>query len=137
MKSIGIQIKSNEAILIVLEKDALGNISQTNESVKFDIADHKDNIQIKQFQNQIKTAFDHINASRIGIIARLEKGFGQNKPSPVSFKLEGIIQLYDKIAIEIVSPQTLSAYYKKNPKSIKSKLKYQENAFDLAYYLIK
>lgn len=136
MKTIGIQIKSTEAILVVLEKDKLGNIVQTNESSRFDLDDPSKPNQVKQFRDQINSAFDSIKPFRIGIVARNANGKGQRAPSPISFKLEGIIQIYDKLEIELVWPQTTIAYFKKNPKTTKAKNKYQEDAFDLAFYLI-
>ena len=39
MKVIGIEIKSMEAILVVLEKDEDGVITQSNESIKIGITD--------------------------------------------------------------------------------------------------
>jgi len=137
MKAIGIQIKSKEAVLVVLEKDAAGNISQTNDSAKFGINDPTKPNQVKQFRDQINAAFDSIGASRIGVVARNANGKGQRAPSPVSFKLEGIIQLYDKIEVELVWKQTTNAYFKKNKKTSTPKNKYQEDAFDIAFYLIK
>lgn len=136
MKTIGIQIKSKEAILVVLEKDAAGGIIQTNESAKFRIDDPTKPNQVRQFRDQINAAFDSISASRIGIVARNANGKGDRAPSPVSFKLEGIIQLYDKIETELVWKQTTNAYFKKNTKTLTPKNKYQEDAFDLAVYLI-
>lgn len=136
MKTIGIQIKSTEAIMVVLEKDAAGNISQTNESAKFGIDDPTKPNQIRQFRDQINTAFDSIGAERIGIVARNANGKGDRVPSPISFKLEGIIQLYDKTEIELVWKQTTIAYFKKNAKMASAKNKYQEDAFDVAYFLI-
>lgn len=137
MKTIGIQIKSTEAIIVVLEKDATGNISQTKESVKYSIDDATKPTQVKQFRDQINSAFDSIGASRIGVVARNANGKGDRAPSPVSFKLEGIIQLYDKLEVELVWKQTTIAYFKKNPKSVVPKNKYQEDAFEIALYLIK
>jgi hypothetical protein len=136
MKTIGIQIKSKEAILVVLEKDKLGKIVQTSESVKFDIEDPSKPNQIKQFRDQINSAFDSIRASRIGIVARNANGKGQRAPSPISFKLEGIIQIYDKLEIELIWPQTTIAFFKKHPKNVVARNKYQEGAFDVAFYLI-
>ncbi len=136
MKAIGIQIKGAEAIVVVLDKDINGNIFQTNESSKFKIDDASINNQVKQFRDQINTTFDSVSAKRIGIVARNAKGKGDRAPSPISFKLEGIIQLYDKLDIEFVWPQTTTAYYKKNVVTIKPKHVYQSDAFDVAYYLI-
>jgi hypothetical protein len=136
MKTIGIQIKSNEAILVVLEKDASGNIIQTNESARFGIDDPTEARQVRQFRDQINAAFDSIGATRIGILARNAKGKGDLSPSPISFKLEGIIQLYDKVDLEQVWKLTTIAYFKKNAKKGSAKNKYQQDAFDVAYYLI-
>jgi hypothetical protein len=137
MKVIGIQIKSKEAILVVLEKDTTGNITQTNECAKFKIDDPTKPNQVKQFRDQTNAAFDSIGASQIGIVARNANGKGDRAPSPISFKLEGIIQLYDKIEVELVWKQTTSAYFKKNAKLTTPKNKYQEDALDVALYLIK
>ena len=137
MKVIGIQIKSTEAILVVLEKDVSGNITQTNESAKFGIDDPTKPNQVKQFRDQINAAFDSIGASQIGIVARNANGKGDRAPSPISFKLEGIIQLYDKVEIELVWKQTTNAYFKKNAKLTTPKHKYQADAHDVALYLIK
>lgn len=136
MKTIGIQIKSTEAIMVVLEKDAAGNITQTNESAKFGIDDPTKPNQVRQFRDQINAAFDSIGAARIGIVARNSNGKGDRAPSPISFKLEGIIQLYDKVDLEQVWKQTTIAYFKKNAKTGSAKNKYQDDAYDVAYYLI-
>jgi len=136
MKTIGVQIKSTEAIMVVLEKDVNGNISQTSESTKFHIDDPTKPYQVKQFRDQINSTFDSIGASRIGIVARNANGKGNRAPSPISFKLEGIIQLYEKINIEIVWKQTTIAFFKKNLKTSNAKHKYQASAFDVSYYLM-
>lgn len=136
MKTIGIQIKGSEAIVVVLEKDGVGNIIQTNECSKFKIDDHLNDNQVKEFRDQINTTLDSIGAVRIGIVARNANGKGKMAPSAVSFKLEGIIQLYENTQIEIVWPITTISYFKKHTRSILPNKKYQEDAFDVAYYLI-
>ena len=136
MKTIGIQIKSTEAIMVVLKKEANGNIIQTNESAKFGIDDPTKPNQIRQFRDQINAAFDSVDASRIGIVARNANGKGDRSPSPISFKLEGIIQLYDKVDVEQIWKQTTTAYFKKNEKMGSAKNKYQNDAYEVAYYLI-
>lgn len=137
MKTIGIQIKSNEAILVVLEKDQEGNIKQLPESTKFKIDDPTNQDQVKQFKNQINTFFDSVKATRIGIVARNHNGKGKMTPSPTSFKLEGIIQLYENNSVEIIWKKTTDAFLNKNPKQLKAEKMYQVDAFDLAYYLIQ
>jgi len=136
MKVIGIEIKSTEAILVVLEKDTKGDIKQTTESTKFGINESENNIQVRQFMQQVKASLDNINADVIGLIARNGKAKGTMMPSPYSFKLEGIFQLYEKNEIRFIWPQTVSAFLKKNNCIVEVEKKYQTNAFNLAYYLL-
>lgn len=139
MKVIGIQIEGNEVILVVLEKKADGSIVQTDDCARFDIADHSDAIQVRQFRDQVNSTFKTINANRIGVRARnanAKPSKTVRPPSPVSFKLEGIIQLYDNANIEFIWPQTITAYKKKKSITTTPKYVYQQEAYDVAYYLI-
>lgn len=136
MKAIGIQIEGNDAVLVVLIKDDNGIITQTNECVKLNLADHTDSVQVQQFRDQINCTLDSIKPTIVGIKARIAKAGGKLSPSPVSFKLEGIIQLYTKVSIDFVWSQTISAYKKKNDVFPSSKNKYQQDAYDVAFYLL-
>ncbi|MGB4773320.1 MAG: DUF3010 family protein [Chitinophagaceae bacterium] len=136
-KTIGLQIKGGEAILVVLKMQDDGTVIQTNECARFSIEDHTKPEQVRQFRNQINSAFDSIRPDSIAIVARNANGKGEMAPSPLSFKLEGIIQLYEDIPVTLVWKQTLSAFYKKKTKSIAPKHKYQQDAFDVAYYQIR
>jgi len=136
MKVIGIEIKSSEAILVVLKRDSDGQIMQTNECTKFGIDDSQSNAQVRQFFQQVNASLDTINPGLIGILARNGKAKGVMAPSPFSFKLEGLFQLYNKKEVELVWPQSVSAYFKKHPVAVASHKKYQQDAFNLAYFLI-
>ncbi len=139
MKVIGIQIDGDEAIIVVLNKDRSGAISQTDECVRFNIADHTISAQVQQFRDQVNSTFDLITPNVIGVKMRNAKAKERGTvrpPSPISFKLEGIIQLYTKCNIEFVWPQTITAFKKKNGDFPNSKNKYQQDAFDVAYYLL-
>ncbi len=136
MKVLGIHIKSNEAILVVLKKDDQGVISQLPESTKFKIDDPTDSIQVRQFRDQVNTAFDSISPDKIGIMARNYKAKGTRAPSPISFKLEGIIQLNEKYPISLIWPQSIAALFKKNKPSFLPNKKLEEDAFNVAFYLI-
>ena len=136
MKVLGIQLKSNEAILVVLSQDEVGVITQLPESTKFKINDPTNNIQVRQFRDQVNTAFDSISPGKIGVMARNYKAKGTRAPSPISFKLEGIIQINEKFPISFVWPQSITAYYKKNRPELMPNKKLEEDAFNVAYYLI-
>ena len=135
MKAIGIEIDKKRAICFALEKDSQGTyINLTGKFKYFEIKDDRDNVEIKNFQSTIHSFFHNINPDTIAIIIRKAKG--RFSSSPFSFKLEGLIQCYEKINIEFISPQSLSAYYKKNDLSVTYDNNYQENAAKLASYLL-
>lgn len=137
MKTIGIQIKSNETIMVVLSKDKEGNITQSQDSTKFKLDDPTQPEQVKQFKDQINSFFDSVKPQKIGVVARNSNSKVKPSPSPISFKLEGIIQLYEKTQIELIWKKTTDAFFKKNEKVLSSEKGYQTDAFDLAYYLIE
>jgi len=137
MKVIGIQINSNEAVFVVLQLKSDGEIVQTNESAKYVIKDHTNSTQVRQFKDQITAAFDTIKPDKVGVIARIASGRALRASSPISFKLEGIIQLYEKIKVEFIWPQTISPFIRKNAPDFAPKNKYQEDALNLAFFLIK
>lgn len=136
MKAIGIQIQGNEVILVVLQKDAQGNITQLSQSAKFGVTDHTSNLQIRQFRDQITASFDSINADVIGVIARNASTSSRMKSSPVSFKLEGILQLYPSKEVEFIWPQSIVPFLKKHQLTITPKNKYQQDALELAFMLL-
>lgn len=135
MKAIGIEIDKKRAICFALEKDNQGTyINLTGKFKYLEIQDDHDNGEIKDFQSTIHTFFHNINPDSIAIISRQTRG--KFASSPFSFKLEGLIQCYDKVDIEFISPQTLTAFYKKNPMIAPFDNNYQENAARLANYLL-
>ncbi len=136
MKVLGIQLKTKEIILVVLIKGGNGEIVQTSESDKFEVFDIYNTEQVRQFSNQMQVALKQIKPDVIGIYKRNENAKGKMTPSAASFKWEGIIQLVSSVDIRFVSPQTLSAYFKKNKKTIAANMRYQGDAFDVAYYLL-
>lgn len=135
MKVIGIEIDKKRAICFALEKDNQGTyINLTGKFKYLEIQDDQDNSEIKDFQSTIHTFFNNINPDAVAIITRQTKG--KFSSSPFSFKLEGLIQCYDKVNVEFISPQTLSAFYKKNQMTISFDNNYQENAVKLSNYLL-
>lgn len=135
MKVIGIEIEKKRAICFALELDSQGTyVNLTGKFKYLEIKDDQNNQEVKDFQSTIHSFFNSINADKIAIITRQTKG--RFSSSTLSFKMEGLIQCYDKIEIEFVSPRTLSAYYKKNPLIIPFENTYQENALKLANYLL-
>lgn len=129
------ELEGTKAIFYALEKLADGKLQDITGKFKtVSIADDTDNSQIREFQSTVHTFFDNVNPNGIGILKRMAKG--KFASSPLSFKLEGLIQCYQKCEIELVSPLTLTAYYKNNDFVLDTAHKYQINAARLAQYLM-
>lgn len=135
MRVIGIEIEKKRAICFALEQDNQGTyLNLTGNYKYFEIQEDQDNEEIKNFQSTIHAFFNSINPDVIAILSRQPKG--RFSSSTFSFKLEGLIQCYDKVNVEFVSPRTITAYYKKNLLSVPFDNNYQENAVKLASYLL-
>lgn len=133
MVAIGIDIDSSKIILYAL-KDENGHLENITGSFKtLAIVDEYENSQIREFQATIHSFFDTLNPDKIGILKRNTKG--RYSASPTSFKLEGLIQCYDKCEIEFISPKTISAFFTKND-FVNPSHKYQIEASKLAQYLL-
>ena len=135
MKTIGIEIDNNRAIFFILEKkeDKINNLTNNFKYLKLN--DDKSNSEIQNFQSIIFSHFDSINPDKIAIIIR--QGKGPYASSSVSFKIEAIIQCYNKIDIEFVSTQALTNYYKKNNFNIEIEHEYQQKSAKLSNYLLR
>jgi hypothetical protein len=65
----------------------------------------------------------------------IDKTKGRFKSAPLSFKIEGLIQCYEKLEIEFLPLITISTYFKKNNFNLQLEHNYQEPAAKLAYFL--
>ena len=135
MKVIGIAIDKAKAVFYALEKkDDDRLINRTGEFKFLTLKNDTDNSAIRTFQSSIFSFFDDIQPDRIAILTRQTKG--RFKSAPLSFKIEGLIQCYEEIDIEFVSPHKILSYFKKNEFILDLEYEYQEKAARLAYYLI-
>lgn len=135
MKTVGIQIDGNKLIMGVIERYDDGNTECSELSRRLELQNHLDNTEVRNFKDELYSALDIIGASRIAYIVRNPKG--QKAASPLSFKLEGILQLYSNLEVESFWPATTTAYFKKNTYKDLKKYKYQDKALRLATYLME
>ncbi len=134
MKTVGIQIEGNKMILGVLEKYDDGTVELNDMSRKLELKNHLDNSELFNFKDELHSTLDIIGATRIAYIARNPKG--QKSASPLSFKLEGILQLYPHQNVESFWPITISSFFKKNNYKDLKKYNYQDKSLQLATYLL-
>ena len=132
MTICGIEMSASEARLVLLEgkKDDFNLIDTEPRKIK--INDESDQNEVKAFRDSIFAFFREKQVSQIAIKKKGKKG--DYAGGPVSFKLEGIIQLYDGCPVILVPPQTISAAKKRYEYTIPSEIrKYQHTAFETAF----
>ena len=135
MKVCGIEIDKNNAIFYSIEEDGQGNLSDATSKIKsLAIQDDSDDRSVKEFVDVLTSHFDSMNYDKIAILKRQTKG--RFSSAPISFKVEGLIQLYPAVHVELISPATVRSFIKKNAIPINPTFKYQQNALNLAFYLI-
>ena len=131
----GIQIAGSKAIFTILKKRD-GDIQDiTGNFKKLQLKNDGNCNEVRSFSETIKLHFDNLNPKRIGIIKRNKSG--PFSGSTISFKIEGLIQIYEKNNVELISPHTLRKFQKEKSPVITPKCKYQENSCILAQYLLE
>ena len=135
MKTCGIEIDNNTAIIIAIEKYDDGTSEICENSTKIILNEHETSLNIKEFADLIYFQLDTIGANSISVIKRQTKG--QFSAGALSFKIESIIQCYKGSDVVLVALPTVKAFLKKNPNPLKPKYKYQVNALNTAHYLME
>ena len=121
-------------IFFIIEKNGDIKTNITNDFKHLKLNDDRDNNEVRNFQSLIFTHFDNINPNRIAILTRQTKG--KFSSSAISFKIETLIQCYNKVNVEFVSPQAVNSFYKNNTFDIEISHNYQEKAAKLSNLLL-
>lgn len=118
----GIEIKGADAILVVVET-ATREVVKT---AKFSVKDSYDAATLLEFQDQISPFVDENNIGLIHIKKRQEKG--RFAGGPLSFKIEGLIQVSSKIECKFLGTKEVNQSIKSYEAPAQLK-KYMVNAF--------
>ena len=143
MRTIGIEIKGREVRIVVLENNEEGIVDITGSYKPLKLEEDEITENVILFRNTLHATFDSFNPDAIVIRWRNPKpakGFNDENnfgSSPISFKIEGLIQTYESSKIAIIKPQTVTAFLKRNELPIHAKYGYQTEALKMAYYFIK
>ena len=128
MKICAIDLKANNTILVVLEKN--------NEQIKYlDLKIKKIELEDDEIQDNIiaysKAINDFLQENQIEqVLIKKRAKKGSFSGGANTFKAEAIIQLNTVCAIELISTQSINAFEKKNNIEFPSNLKkYQEQAY--------
>ncbi|WP_213878520.1 DUF3010 family protein [Pseudomonas sp. dw_358] len=131
MKICGIEIKSNEAIFACAAADGLEVAHVPLTLRKLALTDDEDAGSVKTFASQAQTFVHDNGITHLAIKKRSKKG--EFAGGPVTFKIEGLLQLLDQCEVVLLSPQTISAHARKHDTPLPSTLnKYQWEAFKAA-----
>lgn len=124
MKVCGVELKSNNAILTLIED---GEYIESKPK-KLTLNDDENQEDIRTFCNEFLLFLEQNEVEKVVIKKRAKKG--NFAGGPVTFKMEGLIQLNPICEVQLISPQAISSYEKKNevffPEGLK---KYQEQSF--------
>ncbi|RAR51068.1 DUF3010 family protein [Flavobacterium lacus] len=137
MKVLGIEIKGREVRIVALEKKDDKIIDYTGNYKPIELLDDEISDNVILFKNTLFATFDNLSPDEIIVKYRNPKGKGLQAPSPISFKIEGIIQIYNDCKISIISPNTIAAFYKKNNLELKPNYGYNLEALKFAFHHIK
>lgn len=129
MKVCGIELKANNTILSVLEKQDDDIVIYIDLKIKkISLNDDENQEDVNSFYNEINQFLDENSIEKIFIKKRAKKGTFSG--GAITFKMEGLIQLNKVCSVNLISTQAISSFEKKNiidfPKELK---KYQEGSY--------
>ena len=131
MTICGIEIKGSEAIFALATQGANGFEHTALATKKIALEDDEDAANVKAFASQIAAFVQANGITRIAIKKRSKKG--EFAGGPTTFKIEGIFQLLNNCDVQLLSPQTLNAQFKKHAFELPASLnKYQHDAYKAA-----
>lgn len=98
--------------------------------------DDESSSDVQTFYDTITAFFNENNIQAIGIKKRNKRG--DYAGGAISFKMEGLIQLYKKCTVSLLPAATIAAKIRKSNPAIPSTIyQYQKDAFEAAYALLR
>lgn len=132
MIACGIEMAASEARLVLLSGSKAEYTYINVKPHKLVLNDDENPDEVKAFRDAINAFFRENKVDLIAIKKRGKKG--DYAGGAISFKLEGIVQLYADANIKLIAPQSIGATIKKSaPTHPKGLLKYQISAFETAF----
>ena len=128
MKICGIELKSNNAIVSIIESSN-EEINYIDVKLKKIILDNdEDKSSLLSFKYDIESFLTENHIEKVAIKKRAKKGTFAG--GSITFKMEAVIQLNSISEVKFISSQAISKYTKKNEIEFPSLLnKYQEQSY--------
>jgi len=124
----GIELKSSEAILVVVQCEEENIVLVDIEPRKIKLGDDESSEFMTSFFDSIVNFIRDNHIDTMIIKKRAKKG--KMAGGAISFKMEALIQLNGIAKVEFISGQAIAAAHKKDPFNMPDNIKkYQETAF--------
>lgn len=128
MRIFGIEIKANEAIFALIDSDGNEIAFIPSGTRKLSLSDDESQEAVKLFFETIGAFFRNNGVELVAIKKRNKKG--EYAGGPITFKIEGLIQMIQVCDVCLISSQTIAASNRKNNFQIPDALlRYQNDAF--------
>jgi hypothetical protein len=134
MITCGIEILGRRAVWVFLERTDEGLRDVSGRRTQLVLEDDQDPGAVRAFCRTAHAWLDEGGPERVGILQR--KKAGTFAAGGTTFKIEGLIQLYPALPVEIVAPQSLRAFAKETAPRLAPRFKYQAQAWLLALLLL-
>ena len=133
----GIDIGGSTASVVLLNGDDDDFEIVDTGITKLEINDSKSCQDVLSFYDAFNSFVRNHKVERIGIKERNPKAKGRHAPGPLTFKMEGLIQLCKDAQVLFLHPNTIAAYIRKNPPPKIKIYRYQSGAYEVAYTLLR
>jgi hypothetical protein len=132
-KTCGIELKGNEARIVVLEGNPEDYIVVSTGITKIALDDPKNQDEVRFFYNEFVAFLEEGDFDRIGIKERISRG--RFAGGTTTFKIEGLIQNTD-FPVEIIHASKIKSKLKDVDLDISMLEDYQVEAMRVAFYLM-
>jgi hypothetical protein len=131
----GIEIAARRAIFVFLRLQGQEILDVTGKRTRITIKNEDDPGEIRRFYQAGHTLFEQMQPDRIAVIQRKTRGHFAS--GGITFKLEGLLQLYPRTDVTIVPPAALRRFAKDHRPVLTPRFSYQKNAYLMARYLLQ
>lgn len=135
MRACGVEIKSNEAIICLMNKDEGLFDLPDNRQVRFQLVKDGDAESMRKFQFTFAKFLQDYKVEQVVIKERPQRG--KFAGAAIGFKIEAAIQLIENVEVYLMSATEQKEKIKRNPMPVDFEntglKKFQESAFTVAY----
>ena len=128
MRVCGVDLSARDAIIVILDGTrGAWNVVRFDQR-KISLMDDEDAHQVRNFRDAVNAFVNRHGIQRVAVKKRLKRG--RFAGGPVSFKMEGLIQLLETCEVVLFPPQVIARVAKEHVNRFPVELQeYQREAF--------